>query len=124
MENGEVKIPTEFTLLGNKISVGFNEQLCDKHNALGLTKFSENVIVLTSCLNGQDLPEDTIMHTYWHETVHQILDKMGESELRDNEKFVDLLGGMIYQVLKTSIYDNSRKNKTSIGVNKRSRKRA
>ena len=35
----------------------------------------------------------------WHEIVHAMLDEMGESELSENEKFVDVLAKHIYGVL-------------------------
>ena len=126
MENGEVNIPVSFEILGNKINIVFNDDSLAQNNELGLCDFNHNRILIATNHKGQKIPDDVAKHTYWHEVAHAMLHHMGETELRDNEKFVDLLGGMIYQVLKTSVYDTNgeRENTTATRTNKRTRKRS
>lgn len=124
MENGEVNIPSSFEILGNKITIVFNDPTLAQNGELGLCDFNHNRILISTNHKGQKIPDDVSKHTYWHEVAHAMLHHMGETELRDNEKFVDLLGGMIYQVLKTSVYDTNRENTTTVRTNKRASKRS
>ena len=98
-------IPKRFKLLGQTINVEFNNTRTDDMNALGMAKDSTNQIVLSSVHNVNQLPEESIEATFYHELTHQILYKMNEYELSKNEKFVGTFSGLLHQALKTFEYD-------------------
>lgn len=41
-------------------------------------------------------PAQTKKQTFWHEAVHAILQEVGQSELCDNEDFVESIGKQLY----------------------------
>lgn len=41
------------------------------------------------------------MQTFWHETMHAMLDMLSYDRLSGNEQFVDQMAGCIHQVLVT-----------------------
>lgn len=43
-----------------------------------------------------------MQNTYFHELVHQMLSSIGELELNENEKFVQNMGNMIFEFLRTA----------------------
>jgi hypothetical protein len=56
-------------------------------------------------LRGQ--PHTTIEQTFCHELVHSILYHIEERELFNNEKFVNLFAGALYQALETLEYNET-----------------
>ena len=49
----------------------------------------------------ESLSPDKRGQVFCHELTHCILSTMGETALNENEKFVDLFGSFLHQVLKT-----------------------
>lgn len=43
-----------------------------------------------------------MQNTYFHELVHQMLSSIGELELSENKKFVQNMGNMIFEFLRTA----------------------
>ena len=88
-------IPKEIKLCGLTIEVIVCPTL---HKDKGLGGFSDYPglrIMLAGDVNEQ-LQEQVL----YHEIVHFILFVMGEPELRDNEKFVDVFAHLLHQALK------------------------
>ena len=106
-----MQIPKRFRLLGQVVEVRFDERLIYTHDNRGEVRIRENVIVLQS--DGPQYPilESQSEQTFLHELVHVILDRMGETELSANEKFVDMFAGMLHQALITSEYEDQPKGK-------------
>lgn len=102
-----MQIPSSFTLLGRRINVIFDNDKMDKLGFLGQADPDFNKIYLANKHKEEILPKEVIAHNFCHEAVHHILSLMGEEKLTANEKFVDLLGGLIHQMLITSKYDDS-----------------
>lgn len=105
------KIPSKFSILGIEHKVIFDEDVCKKASAYGLFVSNPKTVYLTKKLWYDNetfalLNDDAIAQTFWHEIVHAILKAMNEDELFENEKFVDIFAGMIYQVIKSSEYEN------------------
>jgi predicted SprT family Zn-dependent metalloprotease len=42
-----------------------------------------------------------LVQVFWHEVVHAILDNIGKEDLSNDEQFVDQVGQLVHQVLKT-----------------------
>jgi len=85
-----------FKLLGKTVKIVYSKDLEDKADAHGLWEDDKQVITLQSGMS-----QDQELHTLWHEITHAILDTMNEDKLSKNEKFVDLFGGLLHQVVST-----------------------
>jgi len=97
-----VNIPKQFTLLGHTITVEFDPALYCKEEEYGECHFDTLSIKLQSQTEGYPLQRCLVEQSYLHEVTHMILYHMGEKELNDNEKFVDLFAGLLHQVLTTA----------------------
>ena len=96
-----MKIPQSFVLMSQTIEVQFDDESCHTQNALGYCDFNHNKIILSKTVKEDDkitkLPKTKIEQTFFHELAHILLYLMGENKLSVNEKFVDVLGSLIYQ---------------------------
>ncbi len=86
------KIPYQFELCGLTIKIEWSDKMLVNEDYVGLAKYSENKIVIQKNNSGVYRSTDNMQITYLHELIHWILYMMGENELRNNEKFVDLRG--------------------------------
>ena len=100
-----VNIPKEFQLLGHTITIKFDNVICKERGCFGFADYNKLQIILADEMDGIPIPESLIIHTYTHEKIHFILYAMGEDR-KNNEKFVDLISGMIYQSEKTAKYES------------------
>lgn len=103
-----LQIPKQFDLLGRTWKVlpmtaarekaVIKENKYDKEDELlGFCSKDESRIYLKP---GQSV--ESTMHTFLHELGHAIIHLMGwEFTEEDEERFVDLLGGMLHQFLKS-----------------------
>lgn len=64
---------------------------------LGLCEFPKSLISIYS----DKIDDDLIQQTIYHEVIHAILDTMGESELSENDKFVQGFAILLHQFEKT-----------------------
>ena len=99
-----IKIPKEFQIFGETITVESNDALTYKEGLKGMTLYRENRIVLQLNNEGASIPQDSIEQTFFHEMLHFVLDKIKEDELREDEKLVDLISSALHQVFKTAKY--------------------
>ena len=90
-------IPKSFWLGGLKIDVHYDDSLCEIRRVIGEARYSAQSIMLDPTVSGQQQVEQA----YYHELVHWILFIMNETELRNNEKFVDLFAHFLYQARVT-----------------------
>jgi hypothetical protein len=99
------EIPSSIEILGHEIKIVYDNATCKEKMALGFADLHHNRIVLTTLDPHTDLPmpPSIVYHTFLHEVTHFMLDFMGDKKGED-EKFVDLMGGMIYQIIKTARY--------------------
>jgi len=92
------RIPKSFQLGGLTINVQFQETISEKGLMLGVAEYVAQRIRLDPTFTHKQ----TVEQAYLHELVHWILFVMGESELRDNEKFVDIFAHFLYQATVTA----------------------
>lgn len=71
----------------NPVEVGLSA------NALGRWIESQSEILIN-----EKIPDDQKDATVWHETIHAILPAIGESELGQNEDFVEKLSRALFQI--------------------------
>lgn len=100
-----MRIPKKFKLLGQVITVEFNDEMCKGADAFGLASYDTNKIYLSTKVNNAEIRPDQIEQTFLHEAMHFILHYMGKDKLRGNEKFVDMAAGFIHQMLTTMEYE-------------------
>lgn len=98
----EFKIPKQFQLMGQTVNVEWTDDLQHDKDAYGTANFRDNRVCIQRPSKYQPLAQDKLEHIFFHELVHWILNSLGEEELMLNEKFVDTLGGLFYQAIKTS----------------------
>lgn len=93
----------KFQLGGHDISVKYVKTVhCPSQGELfGRADPKNNVIEISTHLNGAPLSEDVITHTLFHELSHMMMILMNEFELNANEKFIDVLGMLLHQFHKT-----------------------
>lgn len=90
------KIPKSFELAGQHIAVVHKELLANDTSCDGYAIYNAQEIQLKT-----GMKPDYEGFVFCHELVHHILNQMGESELRNNEKFVNGFGTFLHQALKT-----------------------
>ena len=94
-----MRIPKRFSVLGHQVTVKFDPESLDQLGACGSWSLGNAVIRL--------VPEDSahnrrmVEHAFCHEWVHCMLEMIGEKKLSENEKFVDLLAGVLHQSLSS-----------------------
>ncbi len=102
-----MKIPTKFKLMGQTFNVEYNKDLINERDLVGVAKLRLNKIELQPNVGGIPITDEQLGHTFCHELVHCILGVLGEKELKENEKFVDTFGGLLFQMLETSEYEDT-----------------
>lgn len=90
-------IPSSFWLGGLKISVELDDTLIRSKSVIGEARYNKQQIVLDPSM----APLQMLEQCYYHELVHWIFYMMGEDELRNNEKLVDLFAHFLYQARMT-----------------------
>ena len=99
-----MKIPNEFKVFASTINVGFDNVRLSNEGLLGDCSFADNQINICSEYKGKKVSECSIMDTFYHEKVHIILDAMGEHELSQREKFVEVFSRLLRQSDESSEY--------------------
>jgi len=94
-------IPKQFNLLGRTIKVSAHPNVRMREGHVGLTDYNQDTIELQTSTKELPLSVDSIHHTYYHELTHWILYCMGRDDLRDDEQFVELFGGLLHQAITT-----------------------
>jgi 2-hydroxy-3-keto-5-methylthiopentenyl-1-phosphate phosphatase len=68
----------------------------------GLSDYGKSEITLSTTQGTDELSNDRMMDTFYHERTHSILDMMTETDLSNNEKFVDVFSKLLRQADETS----------------------
>jgi len=97
-----MKIPKEFKLMGQTINVEYKNKLIQETDCIGQASYRENKIFLQKQVEGITRKKEMIEQTFLHELLHFILDRMGENELRDNEKFINMFSGLLHQYIESN----------------------
>lgn len=100
----ELKLPKSFKLFGTTIDIIFDNTRMNDLGYYGLFESGKHKITLSTIDGLNDLGKDRIINTFYHESVHAILDSMNEIELNKNEKFVDVFAKLIRQMNETKEY--------------------
>lgn len=97
-----MRIPERFILLSQEIKVEFVDDLVQDHQAIGMSKFKENRIILQRPSLSYKITKDQVELTFYHELFHFFFHSIGEEDLNRNEKLVELMGNLLLQFNKTA----------------------
>ena len=95
-----MKIPDKIQIMGSEIKTVYEQHLLEEQGIGGQTNPSFNEIRLRKVIESREIGEDKLFETYFHEVVHTILNKLGYSELANDETFVAGLSNALVQVIK------------------------
>ena len=90
----------KFELIGKTFTVINDDKYLKEKKLLGEFRGDKCVIALRADAFKRNTSQIHV-HTFFHELVHALMYSMGESALGRNEKFVDILSGLIQQFVKT-----------------------
>lgn len=119
----KINIPKEFTLFGHKYNVVIKNDLFETDGCYGDADEDLKQIRLQDVGEASrkncgdvDMPdikvkitENAVIETYFHEVTHIILDALGEEELSQNEKFVNMMGKAWLEIYLSSVYEKDSK---------------
>src|SRR5688572_18152097 len=97
-------VPRSFMLFSSKVNVVFENSLMNNKSRYGESSYSELKIRLSNTCGVDNLPGDRVRDCFYHEKVHMILNSMGEHDLSNNEKFVDVFAKLLRQSELTAEY--------------------
>ena len=101
-------IPQRFTLLGQTITVVYQNDLYFKQDRFGEAVYRKNEIVLQSPSAEVPITKEQVEQHFFHELVHFLFAFGGEDgfdpPLHEQEYLVDRIAGLLQQALKTSEY--------------------
>ena len=98
------KLPKSFKLFATEINVVIDNDRMEDMESYGLTEYSFSKITMADTHKMKPLSNGKMADTFYHEKVHMILDTMGERDLSNNEKFVDIFAKLLRQSDETSIF--------------------
>lgn len=98
-----MRIPKSYMLADNKINVVLSNDLYNL-DTLGLYLDDKNLIKLQSA--SENVAEDKVELTFYHELVHSILRTSRYLELNKDEDFVDRFALLLKQAINTMEFDN------------------
>ena len=90
-----MRIPTKFQLMGQQYIV------CPMPMEKRETLAGEHDGTVPCIYLDPELKPQNMGMTLCHEVVHAILEAAGRTDLSEDETFVDTLGGLLHQFLKT-----------------------
>lgn len=81
--------------------VNFNNDRTASQDALGLCSYVEASIYVAEKARGKLVDLEVQEQTVYHEVIHAMLDAIGYNELGEDEKFVNSMGTLLHQFIKT-----------------------
>lgn len=94
-------LPISFQIGGHDWTIKYDKTLDHLSSNVGETHFREKSIILQPSTESQPRHFSDLEHSLFHELLHVALNELYETELNNNEKFVETLAGSLYQMFKT-----------------------
>lgn len=115
----KIHIPKEFTLFGHKYSVIIKQDLFETEHCYGQADDDLKQIILQNVgevkkIYEEDgktvekkmmITDEVLVETFFHEVAHIMLDASGETELSQNEQFVNIIGKAWLEIYLSSVYE-------------------
>jgi len=93
-----MKIPKSFKIFASTVNITTDDNIrLSNDQVLGDCSFSDLQINICTEYKGDKVESSTIVDTFYHEKIHIILDAMGEHELSQKEKFVEVFARLLRQ---------------------------
>lgn len=88
--------------MGKTIRVEYQNDMNHNQGSIGIADYKANKILLQDHVNGSSpMHKDVVEQTFFHELTHMILNEMSADELNNDETFVTVFSGLLYQAIKT-----------------------
>jgi predicted SprT family Zn-dependent metalloprotease len=103
-----MKIPKQFKLLGQTITVKFDPDKFTNNECVGFADYRKNEIQLHPGTETRPINREQLEANFLHEVTHFVLYHAGasysgkEDYMHQDEGFVDLVSCLFHQVLETS----------------------
>lgn len=118
-----INLPKEFSLFGHKYKIILENDLLEKENIFGsadddlkliklqnigtaIRRYEEDGVKVETNI---DITQEVLGETFFHEVIHIIFDALGETELSENEKLVNMMGKALLEVYLSSVYEKDSK---------------
>jgi hypothetical protein len=98
----DMRIPKRFKLFAQTIRVEYKEDLTQKNDCIGQTKYRSGKIILQS--TNPHFNKTRQEQTFYHELIHWIFNVLKEENLDNNEKLVEQMSCLLHQALTTAEY--------------------
>jgi hypothetical protein len=95
-------IPKKYKLFGTTVNVVWDNKRLNDKRVYGLWDYSRSELTLSTTEGVEKISDDRIKETFYHERTHSILDAMNETDLSNNEKFVDVFSKLLRQADETA----------------------
>ena len=100
-----MKIPKSFKVFASTVNITTDDNIrLSNDQVLGDCSFSDLQINVCTEYKGEKVADCTAIDTFYHEKIHIILDAMGEHDLSQNEKFVEVFARLLRQADATTDY--------------------
>lgn len=92
-----MEIPSKIRIGGQDIDVTIKDRLYNGN--LGTICLGTGELLIAENFNEGQQSESSRFQTFIHEVIHGVLDSMGESELSQNERFVNSFASLLVDVI-------------------------
>ena len=99
-----MKIPKSFKLFATKYNITFDKERLEDEDTYGLHEAPKSLITLAEGFKKIEYSDDFVAESFYHELAHALMTQMGELELNQNEKFIEILGKLLMQFNDTAEY--------------------
>lgn len=100
-----MEIPKRFKLLGHTIEVTSENGRFYEKGSYGACSYESKWIKLVQPSEHHPITDGSLEQTFLHELVHMCLYHTEQSQLNENEGFVDLMAALLHQALTTMEYE-------------------
>jgi hypothetical protein len=95
-----MNIPKNLFIFGRTWTIEWVDDLLETRGCLGEVLYNSDKIRIAS---SAQVTRESKEHTFFHELTHVILHEMRKDQLCDDESFVNIFAGLLYEVLKPSL---------------------
>lgn len=108
----KIKIPNRVKILDQIIKVIWDQTYLEQLQATGASEFDYNRIVLCDSYDYRRLPKSMIEKTFFHELAHFLIYQTGYQKLAIDEKFITILGAVLYNLMLNNKFHEEEKNES------------
>lgn len=109
-----MRIPDKIKIFDQVIRIKWDQEYCEQLQARGVTEYDFNNIILTENYDGRRIPRSLIEKTFFHELSHFIIHIMGYRKLAMDEKFIEQLGVILYNIMLNNNFKEEKRNENKI----------